>query len=314
MKRLIPGALSSLLAVLLFGVEPANAELLYVANGDGNNITRFDASGTPTLFATTGVNGPQGIALDQSGNLYETNYALSTVGRFAPDGTYLGVYASVGLNFASGLAFDSHGDLFIASQGNNTIREISPTGVDLGVFASGAGLSQPSGLAFDTSGNLYVANYGAGTVREFSHSGQDLGVFASAGLQGAFALAFDTSGNLYVGTLASKVHEFSKTGADLGVFFSAAFHVGGLAFDSAGNLYVAGGGGPDSIRKLSPTGVDLGNFATTGLDNPVGLAFAPAVSSVPEPSSLTLMTSFLLVSLGYRLVRPLRRRLARGSA
>jgi len=319
MKRLVLGSALFCIAFLVFSVEPTNAGLLYVGNSNGNNITRFDASGTPTLFATTGVKGPQDVAFDRSGNLYESNYTLNTVGRFAPDGTYLGVFASVGLSGPSGLAFDSHGNLFISSAGGRTIREVSPSGVDLGVFASG--LNAPTGLAFDKSDNLYVGIYDPnhlGVVREFSHSGTDLGVFASAGLQTPFSLAFDKSGNLYVGDLnANAVHRFSPTGGDLGVLTSGTsgdVGGGGIALDSAGNIYVTNyrgfAGGTDTIRKFSRAGVDLGNFATTGLNNPTGMVFAPAASAVPEPSSLTLATSVLLVSLGYRLVRPLRRRVA----
>jgi streptogramin lyase len=221
MKRLVLGSAFFCMALLVVCVEPTNAEMLYVANNNGNNITRFDASGTPTLFATTGVKGPADVAFDRSGNLYESNYTLGTVGRFAPDGTYLGVFASGGPQGPEGLAFDSHGNLFIANA-RGTIREISPTGVDLGVFASG--LSNPAGLAFDKSDNLHVGFYDPnhhGVVREFSHSGTDLGVFASAGLQTPFSLVFDKSWNLYVGDLvANAVHRFSPTGADLGVLAS----------------------------------------------------------------------------------------------
>jgi DNA-binding beta-propeller fold protein YncE len=45
-----------------------------------------------------------------------------------------------------------------------------------------------------------------------------------------------------------------------------------IAFDKKGNLYVTNM--PiNAIRKFSRSGVDLGNFATTGLNQPAGLAF-----------------------------------------
>ena len=46
----------------------------------------------------------------------------------------------------------------------------------------------------------------------------------------------------------------------------------GLAFDTAGNLYVANELS-NAVRRFSPTGVDLGDFASTGLFQPFGLAF-----------------------------------------
>jgi hypothetical protein len=47
-----------------------------------------------------------------------------------------------------------------------------------------------------------------------------------------------------------------------------------VAQAQAQNLFVANQTG-NTIRMFSPTGVDLGYFATTGLKAPVGLAFGP---------------------------------------
>ena len=50
----------------------------------------------------------------------------------------------------------------------------------------------------------------------------------------------------------------------------------------------------NTVEKYSSSGVDLGAFASTGLDGPVGIAIQFSVASVPEPSSLVLIS----VSLG----------------
>ena len=49
----------------------------------------------------------------------------------------------------------------------------------------------------------------------------------------------------------------------------------GLAFDSSGNLYVTNqpNQGSGYIKKLSPTGADLGIFSSSGVSGPSGLAF-----------------------------------------
>ena len=52
-----------------------------------------------------------------------------------------------------------------------------------------------------------------------------------------------------------------------------------VALDRDGNLYVSNRG-DGTIRKFSPSGVDLGYFATTGMVTPDGLAFNP--DSEPE--------------------------------
>ena len=109
------------------------------------------------------MNGPNGLALDSSGNLYVTTNS-NVIRKFSPSGVDLGVFASTGMNFAMGLAFDSKGNLYVANNGGSTIEKFAPNGTDLGVFAN---VIRPTGLAFDAAGNLYVANVG-NTIERFS--------------------------------------------------------------------------------------------------------------------------------------------------
>jgi hypothetical protein len=57
----------------------------------------------------------------------------------------------------------------------------------------------------------------------------------------------------------------------------------GVAFDRAGNLYVANFNN-NTIREFSPSGADLGVFASTGLSQPTYIAV------VPDPS-LSILAS-----------------------
>ncbi len=73
---------------------------LYVANGaptnlGGNTIMKFTMAGTASLFASTGLNRPLGLAFDSAGNLYAANSGGSTIEKFSPTGTDLGVLATV---------------------------------------------------------------------------------------------------------------------------------------------------------------------------------------------------------------------------
>ncbi len=164
-----------------------------------NTITKYDDSGTGSPFTNAFVNGPNGLALDFSGNLYVSTNANS-IEKFASDGTDLGVFASTGLNFAMALAFDSSGNLYAANFGGNTIEKFAPDGTDLGVFAY---VTRPTGLAFDAAGNLYVANFGA-TILRFAPNGTPLGAFATTGLNNPEGIAFDSSGNLYAANNGSE--------------------------------------------------------------------------------------------------------------
>jgi len=95
------------------------------------------------VFAS-GLNGPEDLAFDASGNLYVSNYYNNSIEKFSSTGTDLGAFAS-GLHGPAGLAFDASGNLYVSNV-NGTIEEFSSTGTDLGAFASG--LVTPDGIAF----------------------------------------------------------------------------------------------------------------------------------------------------------------------
>ena len=163
-------------------------DALYVANSNtGNSIVKFTPGGTGSVFASSGLNDPHGLAFDSASNLYVANANNSTIEKFTPGGVG-SVFASSGLNVPDSLAFDSAGNLYVTNQSGNTITKFTPGGVG-SVFAS-TGLNSPSGLAFDSAGNLYAANYSSNTIEEFSALGADLGVFASSGMHNPIGLAF----------------------------------------------------------------------------------------------------------------------------
>ena len=113
---------------------------LYVSNAFGGpahtgSVLKFTPDGVGSVFAENGFHLAYGLALDRAGNLYVSNFNSSTIEKFAPNGTDLGIFASAGLNFPHGMIFDRTGNLYVANNGNQTIEKFSSTGVDLGVFA-----------------------------------------------------------------------------------------------------------------------------------------------------------------------------------
>lgn len=278
--------LSLLIAAgLLVFASLASADTFFVANFGVNTITKYDANGNSSSFTSAFVNGPNGVALDSSGNLYvSTNN--NTIETFAPDGTDLGVFASTGLNNAMGLAFDRSGNLYAANFASNTVEQFAPDGTDLGVFAP---VIRPTGLAFDSLGNLSVANFG-NTIARFAPDGTPLSSFASLSLNNPEGLAFDSLGNLYAANSASdSITIFSPTGADLGsiVSFNLSGPIG-LVFDHADNLYVVNSLSA-TIEKLAPDGTDT-IFALT--------SFSPAFIAVQRTPTLVNISTRLNVLTG----------------
>jgi NHL repeat len=144
-------------------------------------------------FATEArLNGPLGLALDRSGNLFFaeagevsghvgggyrvrkvsaagiiTTVAGSDAPGFSGDG---GPATQARLNLPTGVAVDTAGNLFIADADNDRIRKVDPNGMistvagngtiryaGNGVPATATGLEWPVGLAVDEVGNLLIA-------------------------------------------------------------------------------------------------------------------------------------------------------------
>ena len=286
---------------LLVLASLVQADNFFVANSGVNSITKYDDNGAGSPFTGEFVNGPYGLALDSSANLYVTTNS-NVIRKFSPSGVDLGVFASTGINFAMGLAFDSKGNLYAANFGTNTIEKFDPNGIDLGVFAN---VIRPTGLAFDAAGNLYVANFG-NTIERFSPIGTPLLPFTSFFLNNPEGLAFDSSGNLFVANNGSDtIQVFSPSGTDLGSLSTVGLSGPiGLAFDGDGNLYVVNNL-TSTIEKIAPDGTES-LFATTGY-LPAFLAVQSTATLVNISTRLNILTGdnvldggFIVVGSGFK--------------
>jgi sugar lactone lactonase YvrE len=278
------------------GSANSRADTLYVSNASvissGNTIQTFTSAGVGSVFASSGLDEPRGLAFDSAGNLYVANNYANTILKFTPAGVG-SVFASTGLNEPMGLAFDSAGNLFVANAGNNTVEEFTPGGVG-SLFAS-ANLNTPTGLAFDSAGNLYVANAPAASFQQilrFTPSGYG-SVFADTGLRYPLGLAFDREGNLYAANQGNNTIVRFTAGGVGSVFANTDLYAPfGLAFDSAGNLY-ASNVGNNAIVKFTPDGVGS-FFASTPMggepdgDYATFIAIEPGLA-IPEPSTWAIV-------------------------
>ena len=178
---------------------------LYVADTLNDTIRKVTSAGAVTTIAgVAGSNGfadgagsaarfhgPQGLALDFSGNLFvaDTNNnairkvvtasgAVTTVaGQAGIAGSADGAASQAEFHYPSGVAVDTSGNLYVADTDNHTLREIVTAGA-VGTMAGLAGSSGsadgsgsaarfafPTGVAVDGSGNVYVADTSNDTIR-----------------------------------------------------------------------------------------------------------------------------------------------------
>ena len=139
---------------------------LFVADAPGpppfppGYIYKITPGGMNNLFAS-GLNVPDGLAFDSTGNLFESDGGSGNIYEFTNGvATEKGTFAS-GLNGPAGLAFDSAGDLFEADAGSGNIYKFTPGGVR-STFATG--LSFPTYLAFQPPPALAIVLSGTNVV------------------------------------------------------------------------------------------------------------------------------------------------------
>lgn len=235
-----------------------------------------------TYLTGSGLNGPDGFALDGSENLFVANWgggAGTTVLRIVnPDSVT--VYDGTA-SAPDGLAFDASGNLYVSNYATGVISVIAPDGTKSD-FASG--FNHPSALAFDDAGNLYVSNFSGNTVSRITPEGA-VSLFAS-GFNGPLGLAFDLAGDLYVSNYNSGVvHRVSPAGV-VTTFATVPNPVGSriqyLVRGPSGNLYLPTYG-HHQIFAISPEGVVsvlAGTGAAGGHDGPAATATFNGPNSV----------------------------------
>ncbi|MDR3696852.1 NHL repeat-containing protein [Mucilaginibacter sp.] len=175
---------------------------VFVSDWDKDQIKKVSPDGKVSVYAGTGERGlkdgpagtasfylPEGIALDQKGNLYVADTYNNLIRKISPGGMVStlagrikrgsanGKGAAASFSHPDGIAVDKKGNVYVADVGNNKIRKITPDGMvsdfagsgkrgaDNGV-ALGATFYRPFGITIDNAGNLYVADYQNNLIRK----------------------------------------------------------------------------------------------------------------------------------------------------
>ncbi len=180
----------------------------------------------------TGLSSPDDVAVDAAGNVYISEPAYGHILKVTPEGTQTTVPVS-GLNVPDGVAVDGAGDLYIVDSGNNDVVEVTPSGTQTTVPASG--LYQPNDVAVDAARNVYITE--PGRVLKVTPSGTQ--TMVSIGLS-PDDVAVDTAGDVYItDTYNHQVVEVTPSGIQTTVGTTGS-HVNfvGVAVDGAGDIYI----------------------------------------------------------------------------
>lgn len=232
---------------------------LLIADTFNNRIRKVNTSGIISTVAGNGtadfcgdngagasscLNGPRGVAVDNEGSIFIADtfnnrirrIANGTITTVAGNGTAgfcgdNGPAPSACLQFPLAVVAGSHGDLYVTDLGNQRIRRIhegiittvAGNGVigfcgDTGL-ATSACLSSPVGLAIDAGGNLFIADSGNQRIRQVSPAGVittvagsgtsgfcgDGGLAIDACLNGPTGVALDTNDLFIADQLNSRI-------------------------------------------------------------------------------------------------------------
>ena len=173
-------------------------------------------------FTGGGLNNPQAIAIDGSGNAWVSNIGGTSglISELSPTGAALspsGGFIASTSNLIDGIAVDPSGNLWATAYYAQAIVELSSSGTVLSGSNgyTGGSLSAPYAIALDGSGNVWATDWGTTSVVKLSSSGSVLS--GSSGYTGnlkrPYAIALDPSGNAWVVNRDNNtLTEFSNSG------------------------------------------------------------------------------------------------------
>jgi len=138
------------------GVTTDLVGVIYVADF-GDFVWKITPEGERHVFAS-GLYGASGNAIDNEGNLLQSNFYGNSITRIDRKGQTT-PFVTSGLSGPVGVAVNRQtGDIYVANCSGNSIARIARDGT-VSPFAKSDLLRCPNGIAFDREGNLYVVNY-----------------------------------------------------------------------------------------------------------------------------------------------------------
>jgi len=289
------------------GVAVDGVGNIYVADSGNNAIRKIDTNRIVTTLAGNGnwgfangsgtnatFSGPEGVAVDRSGNIYVADNANNTIRKITSNGIVTtlagrggwensfsnGVGANATFLSPSGVAVDESGNVYVADAGNNAIRKITSNGIVTTLAGNGsygfsndtgtnATFNVPFGVAVDASGNVYVADNANNAIRKITGDGIVTTLAGGVALPG-FAcpegLAIDKSNNIYTVDLYNNVIRQIDTNQNIKTITSQPTYgyanPEDIAIDKSGNIYIADVG-KNMIRTITSNGL-AATFAGNG--------------------------------------------------
>ncbi|MCV7257705.1 serine/threonine-protein kinase PknD [Mycobacterium shimoidei] len=217
------------------------------AAGDANQPAHTPAVVTPSSYRPevlpfTGLTGPEGVAVDKSGNVYVSNIDNDRVMKLAAGSTKQTVLPFTNLKEPYGLAVDSQGSVYVADTDDDEVVKLEQ-GATRQTALPFTKLNRPQGLAVDASGTVYVADTGNNRVLKLEAGSTNQTELPFDGLERPKGVAVDGSGAVYVAdTGNNRVLRLAAGSTTEEVLpFTGLKDPSGLAADGAGTVYLTDG-------------------------------------------------------------------------
>lgn len=269
------------------GVGNNFVQYTYVANTNTNprtgtltiagltfTVTQAGAAYTPatqtTALVTSGLNAPNGVAVDGQGNVYIADTGNNAVREWLPATQQVNALVTSGLKGPVSVAVDASGDVYIADGGNRAIEEWTPANQQFTTLATGLG--DPEGVAFSAT-TLYFTDTGNNVIDAWSPANPGLIGVTASGLSEPTGVAVDFLGNVYFSnTGANTIDVWSPGSQQITTLVQSGLNgPSGIAVDPQGNVYFADTGN-NAIKQWNYSTHAVTTLVSEGLNSPTGVA------------------------------------------
>ncbi|HET6998247.1 MAG TPA: NHL repeat-containing protein [Solirubrobacterales bacterium] len=239
----------------------------------GRIVSQFSAAGRtpyPNGIVTGDLRAPQGIAVDQRGNVWVANHGGESVTLYPQgDPARARTIRGGGLYNPFTIAIDAEGNAWVDngsldSERAGSLTRISPSGEATGPFTVER-MRSPQGMAIDSGGNLWVASLENDNVTWLGPDGQVRGRFRTPSIQGPWGVAVDGEDNVWVasfvgqkvtllcGRIRANCPPGTRTGEPIsprrqGFSNGGLQHITAVKVDQSGNVWAA-----NNWEKIKPT-------------------------------------------------------------
>lgn len=184
------------------GVVVAANGTVFVASFTANAVYAYAPpySATRTTISS-GVNGPDMLALDANQNLFVSNFRGNNVTEYAPPYTGAPIATLSGTSNPLQIAVAASGDVFVLPvSGGSVTRFAPPYGTGTTITA---GMSAASAVAAGPSNALFAGQSGTNRVNRYVAPYTSVDTAITNGVSQPQALTFDGAGDLFVANSGS---------------------------------------------------------------------------------------------------------------